>query len=314
MNIQPILFETAQPPTVAPIFPERLRIYMGLLGQIGDIIGFSAVVRRVKQLYPNSSITLAVSARYREAGELLAGLPYIDRLFVTQLYFEKFTPALFQPWERGWPLDLRGEDEVREERMHDIVLPTRARHWREPWWQFAHAVEELAHMTGVPGPIDCRTEISIPAGTSIPENARGKIVLHNDPTTDPRKAWPWEKLARFVDEIGPNRCVILGRPGPPLNDAADLRGKTSLAQAAAIIRDCCCYLGIDSGLMWIAGSLQVPTVGLYGSDYVGRPDAVQPVNQNAIYLNSPAGLEEISVEQVAQAVRRQTGGSNDHPR
>src|SRR5579872_5293323 len=85
-----------------------LRIYTGLLGQIGDIIMFTATARRIKELFPNSSLTWAVSAKYREAGELVAGLPYVDRLFVTELYFEKLTQELFQPWERGWPMDLRG--------------------------------------------------------------------------------------------------------------------------------------------------------------------------------------------------------------
>lgn len=302
MDREGTVYETAQAPTVLPIFPEPLRIYTGLLGQIGDIIMFSAVVRRVRQLFPNSHITFAVSARYREAGELVAGLPYVDRLFVTHLYFEKLTPKYFQPWERGWPLDLRGEDEVAEERKHDLVLPTRPRHRREPWWLFGHAVEELAHMVGVPGPIDCRTEIAIPEGTTVPEQARGKIVLHNDPTTDPRKAWPWEHLERLTAEVGPQRCVLLGRPGPPLPGVVDLRGRTTLAQAAAILRDCRCFVGIDSGLMWMAGSLQVPTVGLFGTEYVGRPEAVQPINPRAIYLKAQGSLQEILPRSVCEAL------------
>ena len=85
----------------------------------------SAVARRVKELFPNGSITFAVSEKYREAGELLAGLPYIDRLFVTQQYFERLTPELALPWFGGWPVDLRGDDEAADERRHDIVLPTR---------------------------------------------------------------------------------------------------------------------------------------------------------------------------------------------
>src|SRR5690349_13622680 len=132
-----MLLETAELPQVHPVFPEPLCVYTGVLGQIGDIIMFSATLRRLKQLFPNSSITLAVSRKYREAGELLAGLPSVDRLFVSQLYFERLTPLLFQPWERGWPVDLRGDDEVAEERQHDLVLPTRPRHKRHPWWEYA---------------------------------------------------------------------------------------------------------------------------------------------------------------------------------
>src|SRR5215831_1177681 len=107
-----MILETAELPQVYSVFPESVRIYTGLLGQIGDIIMFSATLRRLKQLFPNSHITYAVSHKYREAGELLAGLPYVDRLFVTQLYFEKLTDRLPPLWQQGWPVDLRGDDEV----------------------------------------------------------------------------------------------------------------------------------------------------------------------------------------------------------
>src|SRR5579863_9364783 len=131
-----MLFETCQLPAVGSSFPEPFTIYAGMLGQIGDIVMFSATLRRLRELFPNSTITLAVSQKYREAGELLAGLPYANRLFVTKLYFENLTPEREHAWWRGWPLDLRGEDEVIEERRHDLVLPTRPRHRRMPWWRY----------------------------------------------------------------------------------------------------------------------------------------------------------------------------------
>jgi ADP-heptose:LPS heptosyltransferase len=299
-----------------------LRIYAGILGQIGDIVAFSPTLRRLRELFPNARITLAVSAKYREAGELLLGLPYVDRLFTTQLYFEKLTPALFQPWERGWPVDLRGDDEVEEEYRHDLVLPTRPRHRRERWWEHAHLVEEIAHMVGVPGPIALRTEIALPnhltrrdtdgirretGRDALLEAALGKIVLHNDPQIDARKAWPWAYAAELVRRLGPERFVLLGGPGPVLPGTLDLRGRTTLAEAAAVIRHCRCYVGIDSGLMWIAGSLQVPAVGLYGTSYIPAYDALQPVNPNARYLQAEGGLERISPGAVLEAVREVAG-------
>jgi ADP-heptose:LPS heptosyltransferase len=275
---------------------------MGLLGQIGDIIQYSAVVRRVRQLYPNSEITFAVSERYREAGELVAGLPYVNRLFVTWNYFDKLTPALSLPWETGWPVDLRGDDEIEEQRRHDMVLETRPRHRRMPWWQHAHTVAELAHMVGVPGPIDLQTEIAIPPGTAPPLDPTERYVLHNDPVTDARKAWPWESLQALARALGPERCVLLGGPGPEIEGATDMRGRTTLAEAAAVIAGCRCYIGIDSGLMWIAGSLQVPVVGLYGTDYIAAYEAIYPVNPRAVYLQAEGSVGQISVERVLRAV------------
>lgn len=283
---------------------EPLAIYTGILGQIGDIVMFTATARRLKALFPNSRITFAVSRKYREAGELVAGLPYVDRLFVSELYFEKLSPALFQPWERGWPVDLRGEDEVAEQRRHDLVLDARPRPRRQRWWEHAHQVEESARNVGVPGPIDLRTDIAIPPGTTIPEDAAGKIVLHNDPAIDASKAWSWDEAREFVEAVGPENVVILGGPGPELPGVLDLRGRTTLAQAAAVIRVCRCYVGIDSGLMWIAGSLQVPAVGLYGTSYIPAYKAIQPVNPNACYLQVEGPPAAIPARDVIQALGR----------
>jgi Glycosyltransferase family 9 (heptosyltransferase) len=307
------VFDTFQIPAWGFVSAEPLRIYTGLLGQIGDIVMFSATVRRLRQLFPRATITFAVSRQYREAGELVAGLPYVDRLFVTELYFEKLTPALFQPWERGWPVDFRGEDEVVEQRRHDLVLETRPRHRREPWWGFAHQVEELAHQVAVPGPIDRRTEIAIPEGTVIPTAAVGRIVLHNDPAIDPVKAWPWEAVERVVRALGPEQVVLLGHPGPAVPGALDLRGQTTLAQAAAIIASGRCYVGIDSGLMWVAGSLQVPTVGLYGTSYVPAYGAIQPLNPRAVYLQAEGRLDQIRPETVLAAVAQLLGADGAPP-
>jgi len=244
---------------------DRIQIYTGILGQIGDVIMFTATVRRLKEIFPCSAVTFAVSRQYRQAGELGAGLPYIDRLYVTEYYFERQTNLTYGPWHLGWPCDLRGDDEVAEQRKHHIVLETRPRHRRMPWWEHNHQVAEMADMVGVPGPIDLRTDILIPPDTVVPNDAEGRIVVHNDPWIDPTKALPQEHLDDFIRAVGPENVLMLGNPGPAIPGFLDYRGRTTLAEAAAIIRACRCYIGIDSGLMWIAGSLQVPVVGLYGT-------------------------------------------------
>lgn len=297
-----VVFDTAQlPPSVAS-FPEPVKIYTGLLGQVGDIIMFSATVRRIKQIFPNSSITFAVSKKYREAGELIGGLPYVDRLFVTEHYYDLRKDITYGPWHYGWPCDYRGDDELAEQRKHDIVLETRPQHRRMPWWKFDHQVAELAHEVGVPGPIDLRTQIAIPPDTSIPSDAAGRIVIHNDPNIDSTKAWSWEYLNEFVKAVDPENVVLLGNPGPGITDVIDLRGKTTLAEAAAIIQACKCYVGIDSGLMWIAGSLQVPVVGLYGTSYIPAYSAIQPINPCAVYLQVEGSPAEIAPKRVLNAL------------
>jgi ADP-heptose:LPS heptosyltransferase len=285
-----------------------LRIYAGVLGQIGDIVMFTATARRLKELFPRSQLTFAVSKRYVEAGGLIEGLPYVDQLFVTDLYFERMNDAIDLPWHLGWPTDLRGDDEVVQQRAHDIVLETRPRHRRMPWWKYDHQVAELAHSVGVPGPIDLATEIAVPTDASVPTEARQKIVMHNDPAIDTTKAWPWELAEEFVQLFDQNEIVLLGSPGPNVPGTLDFRGRTTLAEAAAIIASSRCYVGIDSGLMWIASSLRVPVVGLYGTSYIAAYEAIQPRNPRAIYLQTEGTLGTITPTAVRDAVRQAMAG------
>ncbi len=290
-----------------PISREPLRIYTGILGQIGDIVMFTPTARRLKELFPNSELTFAIARKYQGMADLIRGLPYVDRVFQTECYFERLKPELAGGWHQGWPVDLRGDDEVDEQRKHDLIFETRPLSKRTAWWEHAHQVEESADRIGVPGPIDLQTEISIPRGVEIPESARGKIVLHNDPAISPVKAWNWELLREFVTLLGPEKVVLLGNPGPTVERVLDLRGKTTLAQAAAIIRDSECYVGIDSGLMWIAGSLQVPAVGLYGTTWIRAYGAIHPKNPNATYLQAEGSLDSITPEAVERAVHERRG-------
>jgi ADP-heptose:LPS heptosyltransferase len=63
-----------------------LKVYTGVLGQIGDIIAFTPTARSIKERFPGCEVTFAVSRRYREAVDLIAGLPCVDNIFATEHY------------------------------------------------------------------------------------------------------------------------------------------------------------------------------------------------------------------------------------
>ncbi|MCX6380319.1 MAG: glycosyltransferase family 9 protein [Armatimonadetes bacterium] len=299
-----MIWETAQPPPpgLANAALAPLRIYGGLLGQIGDIVMYTAVARRVKELFPDSEFTFAISKRYGGMEPLLAGLPFVDRVFQTELYFERMKPEWYPLWELGWNFDLRGEDEVEEQRRHDLILETRPRHKRHPWWEYAHQIDELAYSIGVPGPVDKRTEVALPPDVPIPDEARGKVVLHNDPAIASSKAWSWDEAAKLVETLGENEVALIGNPGAPVEGVLDLRGETTLVETAKVISECRCYIGIDSGPMWIAGSLGVPAVGLYGTEYIPAYDAIYPCNPNAVYLQAEGSVCQITAQAVLNAL------------
>jgi hypothetical protein len=56
--------------------------------------------------------------------------------------------------------------------------------------------------------------------------------------------------------------------------------------------------------MWIAGSLRVSVVGLYGTSYIPAYGAIQPVNPRAVYLQAEGPLDGIAPAAVLHALAR----------
>jgi ADP-heptose:LPS heptosyltransferase len=96
--------------------------------------------------------------------------------------------------------------------------------------------------------------------------------------------------------------VLLGRPGAAIPGTMDFRGLTTLAQAAAIIAASRCYVGVESGLLHIAGALQVPMVGLFGTSYVPAYSALYPESPHGVWIQAEGPLELIRPEAVLEAV------------
>jgi ADP-heptose:LPS heptosyltransferase len=92
--------------------------------------------------------------------------------------------------------------------------------------------------------------------------AAGEYVAWQTASNNRKKDYPADRwravLARFPDV----RFVALGAPGEPLGvpHAVDLRGKTDLREAMALIGAARAFLGPDSGLTHIAACLGRPTV------------------------------------------------------
>lgn len=91
------------------------------------------------------------------------------------------------------------------------------------------------------------------------------------------KLWRAERIANLIDRLherGYPRCLLLGGPGDaPLaaevraaarTDIADLVGKTTLRQLAALLERAALVVTLDSGPMHIAAALERPIVALFG--------------------------------------------------
>ena len=95
----------------------------------------------------------------------------------------------------------------------------------------------------------------------------------------------------------------------------NLAGKTNLKEAIAAISRCSLFISNDSGLMHIAGALNIPTVAIFGST---NPVTTSPVGDRSVVIYKGAScspclkdtcptdfkcMEMISVEEVCETAR-----------
>lgn len=153
------------------------------------------------------------------------------------------------------------------------------------------------------------------------------IGLNPGAAYGPAKRWPAAKygqLAKYLAEQTGGMILVFGTEAD--NEAAaeitsaagdcvcDLTGKTSLAEALALIDRCDVFVTNDSGLMHVAAALATPLVAVFGStDHV----ATGPYSEKATIIRKPLDcspcmkthcpkkhfhcMENITMEEVAAA-------------
>ncbi len=122
------------------------------------------------------------------------------------------------------------------------------------------------------------------------------IGLNPGAAYGPAKRWPAEKyadLARMVERKYQARVMVFGTNDDRQTAAViarrckkiiDLTGRTSLAEAMALIERCRVFVTNDSGLMHVAAALKTPLAVIFGST---NPVTTGPFSKNNIILRRP---------------------------
>jgi heptosyltransferase-1 len=134
-------------------------------------------------------------------------------------------------------------------------------------------------------PVRFNPEIHLPAtDLSNARAIRKNLAVPNDYavfcpfTTRPQKHWledRWASLAEILSRRWGICAVILGGPGDTAASARirslshtriwDLAGKTTLGEAAAMIRHARLVIGVDTGLTHMGTAFDRPTIALFGA-------------------------------------------------
>jgi heptosyltransferase-2 len=120
------------------------------------------------------------------------------------------------------------------------------------------------------------------------------VGVHPGSAYGEAKRWFPERFAVVLDQLNRLGCriVLFGGPGeeplseqireqmssPPLS----LVGRTTVAEALALISKCSLFLSNDSGLMHVAAALRIPQVALFGST---DPQKTAPLNDRAVVIH-----------------------------
>lgn len=150
-----------------------------------------------------------------------------------------------------------------------IVYPAYARALPEEDREIApagHILGEMCRHAGIVGQIALRPYFEVSGGPyrGVPKDfiaisgAGGHAVL--------TKNWFQERYHALSGMLRHDLPLVqLGSPAePPIAGADDLRGRTTLRQAASVLKQARCYVGEVGGLMHLARAVDCPSVVIYG--------------------------------------------------
>lgn len=284
--------ETVRPSEHAPSF---LVIHVT---RIGDTMMGTPVPRAISRAFPASEITcLGHPNRY----SVLQNLPFIHRvgaitknraLWRGWLGRKKWDYAIVSGFDEplvAYALRVahkvvafRQSDERLNRQLYRVVEP--------PPFNSMHGVRQLLMLPEALGIVSAGHRLAYRVTQEEQAAAQEQmrklwpgptsplvgLMLESFPTK-PYRDWPAEhfvQLCRHVLDAYPEACFILLGGGLPqekialFHDAfgqrvANLSGRLSLRQSAAIMAELDLYVGVDTGPTHIAGALDVPMVALY---------------------------------------------------
>jgi len=286
---------------------------------IGDAIMTLPAVASIRATYPKAHIAVLVKPLVADVYRLFSDVDDViiyEKKFDTPtgvlrlartLKREKFDLAILLqnaieaaiialaagiPHRAGYDSDGRG-----------LLLTHRVRRTREI--KMVHQVDYYLEMVkalgcfAVDGEMNLRSRIQLSDAIDVlrkflPESEKDLIGIAPGATYGAAKRWFPDRFAGVADKIAERygtRGMILGgkADGETARNVQEkakvelinLAGKTNLREAIYLISQCRLFISNDSGLMHIAGALDVPTIAIFGST---NPVTTSPVGKMSVIV------------------------------
>lgn len=223
-------------------------------GAIGDILFTTPTLREIKKRWPQSEITFSC---LKEFAPILEHNPDVDHIVNYPILLEDFTKF----------------------DAHFVISDTI--HDGNPKTHTKHAVDLILEMGGLETDSkELRYEMSfderLSAWTRFPRSSRSRIGIAYRASI-PSRTWPKNNISEFIKLAIKDgyEVILFGQPGdtgfihaepPPHLLLTDrLNPPLSLRETLLLISTCDAFVGTDSALLHVAGSLKIPSIGLFGS-------------------------------------------------
>ncbi|MEI6437666.1 MAG: glycosyltransferase family 9 protein [Candidatus Omnitrophota bacterium] len=307
------------------------RILLVRNDRFGEFLLNIPAFRAIKESYPGAQVTVAVAPGVEE---LARAVPFIDRVLVfppeNSAWFELVRFVLFLRREKYDAAVVLNPTARAHQILFWAGIPRRAGYARKHAFFLTdriadrkglghrHEVENNLDLVALLGcatadkslvlnvPVDIQDHVARKWGLDPSE----RYVAVHPWTSDSVKQWPLENFEQLVTTLAQDkahRVVLIGRPEawhrplrvPRSDRVIDLSGRTSLLEAAAVLRCCSVLVSCDSGPVHLAASVGTKVVALFRDDMPGKnPErwGPWPVFNHAVV--AAGRLEQITLEQV----------------
>lgn len=255
-----------------------------MLKTMGDVILGTSLCRELKRDFPDSEIHYFVEKPY---GDLLKGNPYIDAIHESEVWY---SDLLFMEMSSGMYDKIYAPYQVRREcNMWHQDDATRNQHLVDFYWRrmgFHRTITERECYL-FPSKEDYEKSSNL-ISFDMP-----RIAVHSTSGVL-TKDWPYfDDLTEEFRKKG--YCVVQvgGRNDRIVKGAIDFRAKMSFMELAAFLSKCALFIGLDSGLSYMADAMKTPTIVIQGST---DPVTSGPISDRVFHLFAKeTGYEDCQV-------------------
>jgi ADP-heptose:LPS heptosyltransferase len=272
--------------------------------RLGDAVLTTGVLAHFIDRTPGARLTIACGAL---PAALFADFPGLQRV----LPIVRHKDSRLRHWTQLWrSVSSQRWDDVIDVRSAFFAWTVRADHrWIcRAEKRHEHRVEELARQLGLPQVPAPRLYVSAERAARIAASLSDRRpLLAVAPTANwGGKRWPAERFAELVQRLtAPGgamagaRVAVFGAAHeradalPVLaatEDPLDLVGDNDLLDIFALLGHCRLFIGNDSGLMHLAATAGIPTLGLFGPSAEWRYRPWGPLGD---FVRTPETLEEL---------------------